>query len=274
MTPTIAFIGAGNMGSSLIAGLIAHGHPAEKIWASDHHAEKLLTLKKTFSIHTTTDNQQAVAMCDIVIFAVKPTAFATVATELATSIQKKHPLVISIAAGISIATIQSYLGEPCAIVRCMPNTPALMRQSATGLCANTLVTPATKQLAETILQAVGMTVWVENEKLMDTITALSGSGPAYFFLIMEILQKVAEKAGLAPDMARALITQTALGAATMAKNSPMTLEALRKQVTSPGGTTEKAISVLETQHIADIFSKAFAAAQQRAEELARGEFTS
>lgn len=267
-TSVIAIIGAGNMGSSLIGGLINSGHPADKLIATDTSAEKLAQLAQTFHIHTTDDNSKAIAMADTVVLAIKPQLFATVVSQIKPIVQQRHPLIISIAAGIREAHIQHWLGDKQAIVRAMPNTPALIGSGAAALFANPYVNDEQRNLAESILRAVGVIVWVTEESLMDTVTALSGSGPAYFFLMMEALQEAAQELGLPAETARLLTLQTALGAARMAIESGKPLEELRHNVTSPGGTTEKAIGVLEENHLKAIFKKAIQAAKYRSEELA------
>jgi pyrroline-5-carboxylate reductase len=267
-SPIITVIGAGNMGSSLVGGLIRHGHPSDKLWASDKSEEKLTHLHNTFHVHTTMDNVQASQSADVIIIAIKPALFASVAAELLTLVQTRKPLIISIAAGVRELTIQHWLGGKTAIVRAMPNTPALIGCGATALYANGYVTPTQHNIAESILRAAGIVVWLENELLMDAVTALSGSGPAYFFLMMESLQEAAEQLGLPTETARLLTLQTALGAARMAIESDTPLVELRRQVTSPGGTTEKAVSVLEENNIRDLFRKALQAAKLRSEELA------
>lgn len=267
-TPVIAVIGAGNMGSSLIGGLIQDGHPSQHIWASDADEEKLAYLKQRFHIHTTPHNITAAEAADVLILAIKPQYFATVAHELAKTIQTLKPLVISIAAGIRIASIEHWLGDQLPIVRTMPNTPAMIGCGATALFANAKTNEDQRNLAESILRAVGITVWLNDEQLMDAVTALSGSGPAYFFLMMEAMQEAGEVLGLPPETARLLTLQTALGSARMAMESSSSLVELRHQVTSPGGTTEKAVSVLEENNIRALFSKALGAAKLRSEELA------
>lgn len=267
-TPVITFIGAGNMGSSLIGGLIKDGHPAGNIWACDPSQEKLDYLQQTYQIHTTTENEQAAHAAGVIVLAVKPQLFAKVTQPLASVIQGRKPLFISIAAGIRESSIQHWLGGSHAIVRAMPNTPALIGCGATALYANSHVSKEQRNTAESILRAVGIALWLDDEQLMDVVTALSGSGPAYFFLMMEALQDAAEQSGLPADTARLLTLQTALGAARMAIESGKPLPELRHNVTSPGGTTEKALSVLEENHIRDIYRKALQAARLRSEELA------
>jgi pyrroline-5-carboxylate reductase len=267
-TPTIAILGAGNMGSSLIGGLIQNGHPSHSLWASDPSTEKLNELERLFNIHTTIDNAQAADAANVIVFAVKPQLLQSVTHSLASIIKNKKPLVLSVAAGIRISSIEHWLQTPAAIVRAMPNTPALISCGATALYANSHVNHEQHNMAESILRSVGVVVWLPNEQLMDAVTALSGSGPAYFFLMMEILQEVAEQLGLDKEVARLLTLQTALGAARMAIESGKPLDQLRQHVTSPGGTTEKALSVLEARNIREIFQAALLAAKQRSEELA------
>lgn len=268
MIPNIAIIGAGNMGASLIGGLINNGHPGSKLWASDPSTEKLAELSEKTGIHTTTNNIEAVQSADIVVFAIKPQMFAGIATELADVIQKHRPLVLSIAAGIRVASIQHWLGGKMAIVRSMPNTPSLIGCGAAALYANSEVSDEQRNMAESILRSVGIAIWVADESLLDTVTALSGNGPAYFFLMMEALQQSAENLGLPIETARLLTLQTALGAARMAIESGKPLEELRQHVTSPGGTTEKAISVLEENELRTIYHRALEAGKKRSEELA------
>ncbi len=266
--PVIAMIGGGNMGGSLIGGMIKNGHPAEKIIATDPSPEKLQHLQQSFCTQVTADNLAAAAKADVIIFAVKPQIFAAVAEPMKDIVQQRKPLVISIAAGVREASMQKWLGGNTAIVRVMPNTPALIGAGASALYANSFTSTEQRNTAESILRAVGVAVWVDSEAQIDTVTALSGSGPAYFFLILEALQAAAEELGLPADTARMLAQQTALGAALMAIDSVHTPAELRKHVTSPGGTTEKAVSVLEENHLRDIFKKALVAAKQRSEELA------
>lgn len=268
-TPVIAMIGAGNMGASLIGGLIKDGHPHDHLWATDLSTDKLAQLQQTFHIHTSTNNNEAAEHADIIIFAVKPQYFAKAAIDLAPVIQLRKPLVISIAAGIRIDSMQDWMGEQTALVRTMPNTPALIGCGATALFANSLVTHEQRNLAESVMRAVGITVWLEKEELMDAVTALSGSGPAYFFHMMESLQLAAEELGLPGETARLLTLQTALGAARMAIESGSSLEQLRKNVTSPGGTTEKALSVLEERDVRGIYKQTLQAAKRRSDELAQ-----
>ncbi len=264
----IAIIGGGNMGRSLIGGLIADGYDAKKIWVAGPTENKLNQLAQTFGVNITTDNQTAANDADVIIFCVKPKILHAAAAPLAAIIQKNKPLILSVAAGVRIATIQHWLGDQISIVRAMPNTPALIGCGASGLFANKFVTPAQARDAESILRAVGVVVWLPEEKLVDVVTGVSGSGPAYFFLIMEALQQAGERLGLTPEVARLLTLQTAFGASRMALESSEELANLRKQVTSPGGTTEQGVRVLEEADIRGIMYKTALAAKNRAEELA------
>src|SRR3990167_5858810 len=268
-SPTIAIIGAGNMGASLLGGLIKTGLSPAQLWITDPTTEKLHSLQQQFHVHVTEHNQDAVELADVIIFAVKPQIMETVTQSLSHLIQMRKPLIISIAAGIREKSLQNWLGKHIAIVRCMPNTPALICAGASALHANSVVTAAQRDLAESILRTVSTTVWLENEEQMDAVTALSGSGPAYFFLVIEALQKAGKTLGLSSNIAQLLTLQTAFGAARMALESKESIVELRKRVTSPGGTTEAAISVLEAAHIRELFAKALDAAQKRSAELAK-----
>lgn len=264
----IAVIGAGNMGASLIGGLIKNRHPADQLIAADPDQHKLKDLQQRFGIQIG-GTSEACAKANVVILAVKPQSFSELADEIRESIQIRNPLILSVIAGLRLNSIQQSLGGNLAIVRTMPNTPALIGCGATGLFANEIVTPAQHQQAEDIMQAVGEIEWLNNENLLDIVTALSGSGPAYFFLVMEAMQQAAIELGLPEKTAHALTLQTALGAARMAQTSERSLADLRRSVTSPGGTTEKAISVLEENNLHDIFRKAINGAKLRSEELAQ-----
>ncbi len=265
--PRICIIGAGNMGNSLIGGLIAHGHPADTLSVSDPSTEKLASLEKQFQVHVSTNNTQSAQAAEVILFAVKPQILQSVATEIGAALKHK-PLILSIAAGIRVASIQKWLGGKFPIVRAMPNTPALIRAGATGLFANEYVTEKQKQEADRILQAVGITAWLAREELIDAVTALSGSGPAYFFHMMDALQLAAEELGLPKDIAKLFTLQTALGSARLAMESELPLATLKQNVTSPGGTTEKALSVLDEHHLHELYKKAVKAAKLHAETLA------
>ena len=267
--PSIAFIGAGNMATALISGLIADGTEPHKIIASDPDGEKCNALSARTGIRTTIDNEQAVSAADVMVLAVKPQVLQRVAESLKGAVQQYRPLVLSIAAGVRSQTLDAWLGGSTALVRCMPNTPAMLQCGATGLFANDRVSTAQREQAETILRAVGLTTWIADEKLMDAVTALSGSGPAYFFLVMEAMQAAGEQLGLDTDSARLLTLQTALGAARMAIESSDSPATLRERVTSPGGTTEQALLSFEKDQLREIFARALQAAHDRSVELSQ-----
>ena len=267
-TQTLAFIGAGNMAGSIIHGLVESGWPAQNIIASEPDNNKLSVLATTLGIQTTNDNAEAIAKADLVILAVKPQIMQTVLAPLATMFQKHKPLIISIAAGISEQAINRWLGGDMAIVRCMPNTPALLQQGASGLYANPLVSPDQKALAEQVMNTVGLSLWVNTEEGIDDVTALSGSAPAYFFLMMEAMIATGEKFGVSREVATQLVTQTALGAAMMAKTSTVDIAELRRQVTSPGGTTEQAIIAFEQGGLMTLVDTAMTACKEQAKQLA------
>lgn len=264
---TITFIGGGNMASSLIGGLIADGAPPDTLRASDPDEGRLRELRDRFGVHTATDNREAARHADTVVFAVKPQMMADVVREVASELAQSKPLVVSIAAGVREPDIRRWLGYEAPIVRVMPNTPALVRSGASALYANANVLPAQRSRAESVLRAVGVTVWLEHEGDMDAVTALSGSGPAYFFLLMELMEDAGRELGLPRDTARLLSLQTAMGAAKMALESADDPATLRARVTSPGGTTERAVQALLDGGLPGLVSGALRAARERSIEL-------
>ncbi|WP_462293882.1 pyrroline-5-carboxylate reductase [Haliea sp.] len=270
-TAVITFIGAGNMASSIIGGLLESGHPASALRAADPSRENLEKLGKLGAIGTFQDNAAACADADVVILAVKPQVMDAAMASIAAPVAARGALVISIAAGTTIATMEAGLGAATAVVRCMPNTPALLGVGATALFANSNVSSVQRDLASTILGAVGMIEWVPEESQLDAITALSGSGPAYFFLFMEAMVNAGCAMGLSRECAVAMTKQTALGAARMATESDVDLTELRRRVTSPGGTTEHAVQCFEHEGLRDLVAHAMAAAQQRAAEMGAGQ---
>lgn len=264
---TIAFIGGGNMTHSLVGGLIADGCNPKNIWVTNPTPTKLAALQEQFGVNITTDNSAAVSQASVVVLAVKPQLLKEVAAPLTEVIQRHKPLVISIAAGVREPDLRGWLGGDIAIVRTMPNTPSLVGSGATGLYANKRTSSQQRQLAESILRAVGVTIWVEKETQLDAVTAVSGSGPAYFFLVMEAMEKAGVELGLSAENARLLTLQTAFGAAKMALESTEGPAVLRARVTSPGGTTERAIAALQEGGLEDLFARALKAASQRSREL-------
>jgi pyrroline-5-carboxylate reductase len=264
---TIAFVGGGNMGRSLIGGLIAGSYPRERLRVSDPDIRKRKDLSAQFGIDVSASNLTSVSGADVVVLAVKPQIMKAVSIELAGCITS-HTLVISIAAGVRSRSLQHWLGSATPVVRAMPNTPALVGSGATALYATEEVTPAQREMAENVLRTVGLTLWLRDEGLLDAVTAVSGSGPAYFFRLMEALEQAARTQGLNPEQARILVVQTAFGAAKMALESGHGPGALRAQVTSPGGTTECALQVLDEHGIERMIAQAVALATVRVSELA------
>ena len=261
----ITFIGGGNMAQALIGGLIARGVPATRITVSDP-VEKIRELLAEKDVHVTDDNAAAVRDADIVLFAVKPQVFASILAPLKGALDGK--LVISIVAGAEIATIAKIL-ETDRIVRVMPNTPALVQTGAHGLYANDSVDAQDRELASQVLASTGLTIWVSAESQIDAVTAVSGSGPAYFFYMMESMIRAGKNMGLDEKVATALTLQTALGAAQMAITSSSSPAELRKNVTSPNGTTQAALEVFDRAQISQNIQAALAAAQKRSQELAQ-----
>jgi pyrroline-5-carboxylate reductase len=268
-TKKIGFIGGGNMASSLISGLITSGHSPQLIWVADIDADRLHALAEKKKVNIADSNDALVNAVDVMVLAVKPQVLQTVAESISSRIQQKHPLVVSIAAGVSQQSLAHWLGNDIAIVRCMPNTPALVLTGATALHANENVSAEQRDLAENILRAVGLAIWVASESELDAVTAVSGSGPAYFFLLMEAMEKTAVDLGLNEQTARLLVQQTALGAAKIALESSESPAQLRQRVTSPGGTTQSALEVFEQGGFKNLVAKALYAARNRSIEMSK-----
>jgi pyrroline-5-carboxylate reductase len=262
----IAFIGAGNMAASLIGGLRAKGLDAAQIRASDPGEETRARVKAEHGIEVFADNAQAIEGVDVVVLAVKPQAMKAVCEAIRPSL-KPNQLVVSIAAGITCASMNNWLGaQP--IVRCMPNTPALVRQGVSGLYATAQVSAEQRQQAQELLSAVGIALWLDEEQQLDAVTAVSGSGPAYFFLLIEAMTAAGVKLGLPPEIAAQLTVQTALGSAHMAVASDVDAAELRRRVTSPAGTTEAAIKSFQAGGFEALVEKALGAAAHRSAEMA------
>ena len=268
-TPHIAFIGAGNMAQAILKGMLAAGYPQSKISASGRTQSKLDVLAADTGIHTSTDNLALCHQADVIVLGVKPQMMGDLVQSIAPAVDVSTQLIVSVAAGILASSIEIWLGKKVPIVRCMPNTPSLVGQGAAGLFATDRVSPAQKQTASTIMQSVGLALWVETEAHIDAVTAVSGSGPAYYFLMMEAMIAGAEKLGLTNDVAQQLVLQTAAGAAQMAQQSQQTPAQLRVAVTSPNGTTEQAINTFNDGDFSQLCSQAMAAAHHRSKELAQ-----
>ncbi len=267
----IGFIGAGNMARSLIGGLIASGLPAGNIMASTPDADQLQALNDNFGIRTSPDNQDTVEQSEVIVLAVKPQMLKTVCQALTA---RRDSLYLSVAAGIPTPSLGNWLGlkadgAQLAIIRAMPNTPALLQTGATVLYANSHTSEKQRESAEAIMRAVGLALWVNEEAQMDAVTALSGSGPAYYFLFMEAMIHAAEELGLSTASARLLTVQTAFGAAKMALEIDEEPATLRQNVTSPGGTTERAIQTFQQGGFEKLVASALTAARDRARELAK-----
>ncbi|MGA7438716.1 MAG: pyrroline-5-carboxylate reductase [Luteibacter sp.] len=263
----IAFIGGGNMATALVAGLVRHGAQPGGIAVAEPRAEALQELARQYGVATYTDNAAAAEGASLLVLAVKPQMLAEVCRGLRTVVQQYRPMVISIAAGIRIAQIERWLDAALPVVRCMPNTPAMFGAGATGLFANPRVSAPQRAEAQHVLDAAGLTVWVPDEDQLDIVTALSGSGPAYFFLLVEALENAAVAQGLSRETARALAAQTALGAGRMLMESGDTAATLRKNVTSPNGTTQAALESFQADHFPAIVARAVDAARRRGVEL-------
>ena len=268
MTSKITFIGAGNMASSLAGGIIAKGFDPLNITLTDVNDTQLAQVRSQLQVNTSRDNLSACQKADVIVLAVKPQVMDQVIPPLKPVVTLRKPLIISIAAGVTLAQLENWLGNDAPIVRCMPNTPALVEAGATGLFANANVSEAQREQARSIMNAVGLALWVDNEDQIDAVTALSGSGPAYFFLVMEAMMAAGEALGLPAQAARQLTLQTALGSAQMAITGSVEPAELRRRVTSPGGTTERAISIMEEQGLRETFLAALKGAYDRSKELA------
>lgn len=264
----ITFIGGGNMARSLIGGMVRSGTDPGQIHVAEPNAEARTALEQEFGVTTHADNAEAVAHADIVVLAVKPQVLPAVCSDLGNKLADTRPLVISIAAGIRSDQIERWLGNAAAIVRVMPNTPSLIGAGANGLCANAHVRPQQRTQAQTILEASGICEWVEDEALMDTVTGISGSAPAYFFLMVEALEEAAVAQGLERKAARHLAAQTCFGAGQMMMDSDESPAELRRRVTSPNGTTQAALDSFAADDLRAIVARAVDAARKRGVELA------
>lgn len=268
-SPTIGFIGAGNMASAIIGGMLDSGFQAASIWASAPDDDHLQTIRRKFGVSVTTDNRYCAQQADVVILAVKPQIMADVCRDIAPVVQNTRPLMVSIAAGLTADTLDEWLGGGLPLVRVMPNTPSLVGQGAAGLFANAAVSDEQKKTVGSIFNSIGKALWLEDEEQLHAVTALSGSGPAYFFLMLEALEAAASEAGIEAATARELAIQTMAGAAEMAARSEHDPARLKRNVMSPGGTTEQAILTFEDGGLRPLVEKAYKAAMNRSREMAR-----
>ena len=268
-TLRLALIGGGNMGRGLLGGLIARGLPASQITVSDLNEVGLEALVRDFGVRTTTDNRAAVQDADVIVLAVKPQQMRPVVEALREELAAKRPLLLSVAAGLRAADLSRWAGAGIPVVRSMPNRPALVGAGATGLFADASVSAAQRELAALVMAATGLAVWVDNEDQLDTVTALSGSGPAYFFRLAELMAEAAVAQGMDPAVARALAAKTLAGAGQLvAAERDDDLARMRAEVTSKGGTTAAALASFEASGLGDTVRSAMDAAARRSRELA------
>jgi pyrroline-5-carboxylate reductase len=265
---TLAFLGGGNMGRALIGGLLQKGTRPEHISVGEAYEPARAALSNDFGIAATADNAAAIKGASVVVLSVKPQDASGVLTPLAPLLQQGRPVVVSVCAGLRVADIESWCGGNIAVVRSMPNRPALVGAGATGLFAGGNVSSSQRAQAESIMRAVGEVVWVPSEDALDVVTALSGSGPAYFFLLAELMMQAATDLGLDADAARRLAVATLHGAGSLVRAGDGDLARLRAEVTSKGGTTEAALAVMNAADMRGIVARALEAATRRGHELA------
>ncbi|MEM9396244.1 MAG: pyrroline-5-carboxylate reductase [Pseudomonadota bacterium] len=263
-----AFVGAGNMAKSIVGGMLSSGFDASNLSAADPLEANRAGLEKLAVAAVTTSNRDAVQGADVIVLAVKPQVLKGVCTELRPALDETQ-LVLSIAAGVNEASLRTWLGEAPAIVRCMPNTPALLGSGATAVHSESPLSNEQRMRVERILGAVGLVAWVDAEDLLHGVTALSGSGPAYFFQFMEAMIEEAQRMGLTEQDARALCAQTCIGAGRMVAESATSASELRRRVTSPGGTTERAVAVFSEEGLERLVRKAMRECYARSQELAQ-----
>ena len=266
---TVGFIGGGNMARALVGGLISSGYPHENLAVAEPSAARRAELAPGLpGVRLSDDNHAIAALADCLVLAVKPQLMREVCMDLRDDVQEHRPLIVSVAAGTHSRDIEEWLGGDLAVVRVMPNQPALLLQGASGLFANARTSNEQRDRAVEIISAVGSVVNVPDEDSIDAVTAISGTGPAYFYLLIDALMKSAEEFGLDPQAAHKLVMDTARGSAALAAVSGETMEAMIEHVRSPGGTTSAAFAVFDERDIRDIFAEAFAAARERSRQLA------
>jgi len=263
----LAFIGAGNMSSSMVGGL---GSTSEfgPVLMADRNQDKLDRLSQLYQTETAANNQDAALRADVLVLAVKPQGLKDLCLQIRSEVQEKKPLIISVAAGVTAEAIEYWLGGDLAVIRSMPNIPSKIQMGMTGLFANDHVSNEQKKIAEVLCKSIGEFIWLSKEHDMHALTAVSGSGPAYFFLFMEAMHKSAKSLGLQSDEALKLVVQTALGAAEMVKAGESSPEALKESVMSPNGTTEQAIRSFEQDGLRPMVQQAMIACLKRSETMA------
>lgn len=267
-SPRIGFLGGGHMGRAIISALLRHGSAAADIAVGEPLATARETLTHDFGVRATADNAEAIAGAELVVLAVKPQEMGAVLTPLAPALATGRPVVLSIAAGIRVEDLQRWCGPQIPVIRAMPNRPALVGAGATGMYAAAEVPLSARALAERVLRSCGTVAWVAREELIDAVTAVSGSGPAYFFLLAAAIADAGVKLGLEPATARDLAIATLHGSGLMAAQSDGDLARLRAEVTSKGGTTEAALRVFDDAQLHAIVARAVSAAAERGRELA------
>jgi pyrroline-5-carboxylate reductase len=263
----ISFIGGGNMATALLAGLVDKLAAGPDIHVVDPNPDALQRLNGQYGVSVSADINERIAASEVVVLAVKPQQMREVAEALRPQLARARPLVLSIAAGIRSADLSRWLGGYGAIVRTMPNTPALIGQGITGMVATSGVSDEQKMVADQIMRAVGQTVWLDDESLLDPVTAVSGSGPAYVFFFLEAMQQAAQELGLTAEQGKQLALATFTGAAQLAAQSDEAVEVLRQRVTSKGGTTYAAITSMEQSGVKQAIVTAIKAASARGREL-------
>ncbi|WP_286235317.1 pyrroline-5-carboxylate reductase [Thalassotalea sediminis] len=264
----IAFIGAGNMNSAIITGLISNGFTPSDVMVSNPSPEKREKLASNYNILHTNDNIEAANFADIIVLGVKPYFIADVCKQISSAVNVADKCFISVAAGCTMATMEKALGKPCPIIRTMPNTPSQVGLGVSGMFPSAQVNDQQKAEADALMQSVGITKWLKDESEIDDIIAVSGSAPAYFFLFMEAMEKEAINMGFSAQESRQLVQQTALGAAEMVVQNTDSISTLREKVTSKGGTTQAALTTLIEGGLDKLVSSAMHSAKQRAKEMA------
>ncbi len=266
----VVFIGGGNMGQALVTGLLDSGWNADSITIVDKDEAMINMLTEKFaSSHVYSQSEAALNLADVVVLAVKPQVMQIACEQIAAQCQIKRPLIISIAAGVLIKSIDAWLGGELPIIRCMPNTPALVQAGVTGLFANDEVSTEQRELGYEILSCVGTALWIDKESLLDAVTALSGSGPAYFFYLIEAMIEAGLNLGLSEAQTRELTVATASGAAKLISTSDQSAQDLRLAVTSKGGTTEAAINTLQQHDMKKIIKTAIKNAALKSQQLSK-----
>ncbi|MEW6983063.1 pyrroline-5-carboxylate reductase [Colwelliaceae bacterium 6471] len=266
----IAFIGAGNMNACIIGGLVKSGTPGEQIIVSNPSAPKRISLSEKYGINHTSDNIEAVENAQTIVLGVKPHLIAEVCQQIAQQCDISNKCFLSVAAGCTVAQIQAALGQPAAVIRTMPNTPSQLGLGVTGLYASKEVTDEQREIASSLMSAIGEIVWLDQEHQIDQIITLSGSGPAYFFLFMEAMEQQAKAYGFSDEISRKIVQQTAFGAASMVVENPeLDIATLRSNVTSKGGTTQAALKSFTDEGLPQLVTNAMAAALHRAQEMAQ-----